>query len=87
MGWCGCCDLSKLACKHVVIDEKCRATLKKSSWVGLAALGIVFKCGHTSWERGSTIINSQRSALASRGRPFLEPLSPCNEEAAHPGKG
>lgn len=51
MGWCGCCDLSKLACKHVVIDEKCRATLKKSSWVGLAALGIVFKCGHQLGER------------------------------------
>lgn len=40
MGWCGCCDLSELACKHVLTEENCRAMLKSSSWVGFIELAI-----------------------------------------------
>lgn len=87
MGWCGYCNLSKLACKHVLTEENCRAMLKSSSWVGFTVLGNAFKCSHTGWEGGSTIINSQRSALASREKACLEPLSLCDEEATCSGKG
>jgi len=84
MGWCGFCDLSKLACKHVLTEGNCRAVLKSSSWVGFTVLGNAFKCGHAGWEGGNTIINSQRSALASREKTCL---SLCDEEATCSGKG
>lgn len=75
MGWCGCCDLSELACKHVLTEEICRAMLKSDSWVGFVELGNPFKCGSTDWEGGSTVMNSQKSALACRKEACLEPLS------------
>jgi len=84
MGWYGCGDFSKLACKHLLIDANCWATLRSSAWVGFTVLGNAFRCGHISWEEGSTVINSQGPALSFRGRAFLETLS---KEAAHPGKG
>lgn len=75
MGWCSCCDLSELACKHVLTEENCRAMLKSSSWVGFIEPGNPFKCGPMDWEGGSTVINRQMSALPCRKAACLEPLS------------
>lgn len=75
MGWCGCCDLSELACKHVLTEENCRAMLKSSSWVGFIEPGNPFKCGPMHWEGGRTVINRQMSTLACRKEACLKPLS------------
>lgn len=75
MGWCGCCDLSEWTCKHVLTEENCRAMLESSSWVGFTEQGNPFKCGPMDREGGSSVINSQRSALAFRKEACLEPLS------------
>lgn len=70
-----CCDVSKLTCKHVLTEENCKVMLKSSSWVGFTVLGNAFKCGCTSCEEESTIINTKVcSGLQGESLPWI-PLS------------